>query len=307
MEARSRTRWGRRRRLVAVLVALLATVAGMLVVAGAAQAVGPVYFVNGGTGSPATTLGQYVMTPFGADPAANFTAVTSAPGPTGNVGFSAALEHRQGSALAGGFGGFGGDVYAEDGHHGAASGTTVTLTLPPNTSAFYLYALADAGGTWNVTAQTDNGTSSGNIAVTSNLTNNLPNYFGFYTNDNSSIASIQVTVPAGGLHVLVGEFGISKPVTAAPAFTSAASATFTAGTAGSYLVTTAVDTAHGAAVLDCPSCDVPFGVDYTDNGNGTMTISGTPGNTAGGVYVFTIQAVNSVGTTLQTFTLTVNQ
>ena len=45
------------------------------------------------------------------------------------------------------------------------------------------------------------------------------------------------------------------------------------------------------------------GLTYTNNGNGTATLSGTP--TTAGTYTLTITAKNSVGTATQTFTLTV--
>ena len=52
---------------------------------------------------------------------------------------------------------------------------------------------------------------------------------------------------------------------------------------------------------------LPQGLSWTDNGNGTATLAGTPGVGQGGVYQLTISATNTVGTITQTFTLTVNQ
>ena len=46
------------------------------------------------------------------------------------------------------------------------------------------------------------------------------------------------------------------------------------------------------------------GLTYTNNGNGTATLSGTP--TTAGTYSLTITAKNSVGTATQTFVLTVS-
>jgi Putative Ig domain len=43
---------------------------------------------------------------------------------------------------------------------------------------------------------------------------------------------------------------------------------------------------------------------YKNNGNGTATLSGTPTST--GTYPLTITAKNSIGTAVQTFTLTVS-
>jgi hypothetical protein len=89
---------------------------------------------------------------------------------------------------------------------------------------------------------------------------------------------------------------------AAPAITSAASATFTAGTPGSFTVTT---TGNPTPAISTAST-LPTGVTLTDNGNGTATLASTAG-TAAGSYPITITAANGVGTNAtQTFTLTVN-
>ena len=53
---------------------------------------------------------------------------------------------------------------------------------------------------------------------------------------------------------------------------------------------------------------MPTGVNFTDNGNGTATLTGTPAAGTGGVYSFSIDATNGVGTAAtQDFTLTVSQ
>ncbi len=88
-----------------------------------------------------------------------------------------------------------------------------------------------------------------------------------------------------------------------PAITSLASATFTLGAAGSFSVTT--------SGLPTPTLSetgaLPGNVTFTDNGNGTATLAGTPTGTAGN-YPLTIKAHNGVGTdATQSFTLTVGQ
>ncbi|MGP8060627.1 MAG: beta strand repeat-containing protein, partial [Acidimicrobiales bacterium] len=55
------------------------------------------------------------------------------------------------------------------------------------------------------------------------------------------------------------------------------------------------------------SSTLPAGITLTDNGNGTATLAGTPGPSAGGSYPITIDATNSTGTTTQTFTWIVDQ
>ncbi len=92
--------------------------------------------------------------------------------------------------------------------------------------------------------------------------------------------------------------------TAAPAITSANATTFTVGTAGTFTVqTTGVPTPTLAKTGSLPS-----GVIFTDNGDGTATLSGTPAAGTGGTYALTITASNGVSPdATQSFTLTVNQ
>jgi hypothetical protein len=87
----------------------------------------------------------------------------------------------------------------------------------------------------------------------------------------------------------------------APAITSGASTTFTAGTAGSFTVT--------AAGYPAPTFTrtgtLPSGVTFAA---ATGVLSGTPGASTGGSYPLTFTATNSVGTSAaQSFTLTVDQ
>ena len=90
-----------------------------------------------------------------------------------------------------------------------------------------------------------------------------------------------------------------------PAFTSPPSATFTAGATDSFTVTTSGDPpitiSDNGAVL-------PDGVSFTDNGDGTATVQGTPTAGTGGAYPFTITASNGTAPDAsQSFTLTVDE
>ena len=69
----------------------------------------------------------------------------------------------------------------------------------------------------------------------------------------------------------------------APTITSGADTTFTVGAAGSYTVTTV---GNPAASLSENGGDLPSGVTFTDNGDGTATLAGTPAAGTGGVYDF---------------------
>ena len=86
----------------------------------------------------------------------------------------------------------------------------------------------------------------------------------------------------------------------APVITSAASSTFTVGTAGSFTV---MATGYPAPTYS-ESGTLPAGVTFTSAG----LLSGTPAGGAGGTYPITITAQNGVSpSAMQTFTLTVTQ
>ncbi|GLZ30154.1 hypothetical protein Lesp02_23440 [Lentzea sp. NBRC 105346] len=88
--------------------------------------------------------------------------------------------------------------------------------------------------------------------------------------------------------------------TAAPAITSANSTTFTAGSAGTFTVTT---TGVPTPAIS-KTGTLPTGVTFVDNGDGTATLSGTP--TLAGTYPLTITASSSTTpNATQSFTLTV--
>ena len=90
----------------------------------------------------------------------------------------------------------------------------------------------------------------------------------------------------------------------APMFKSSAKYLATAGVTFAYPVTTA----YGYPVPTITSSTLPAGVTLTDNHDGTASLSGTPGPSAGGVYPITITATNGVGSPVnQAFVLTVNQ
>ena len=89
-----------------------------------------------------------------------------------------------------------------------------------------------------------------------------------------------------------------------PSITSAAASAFREGTADSFTVT--------ASGLPAPALSetgaLPSGVTFTDNGNGTAALAGTPAAGTDGTYPFTITAGNGVGVdAAQSFVLTVGQ
>jgi LmbE family N-acetylglucosaminyl deacetylase len=99
---------------------------------------------------------------------------------------------------------------------------------------------------------------------------------------------------------------VSNPGTP-PAFTSTDHADFTTGTADSFTVTT---TGSPTAAL-AKSGALPEGLSFTDNGDGTATISGTPAASAAPPgesqsYPLSLKAKNKAGETSQSFTLKVS-
>ena len=96
---------------------------------------------------------------------------------------------------------------------------------------------------------------------------------------------------------------LSLSVGQPPAITSAASTAFTVGAAGTFSVTT---TGSVTATLT-ETGTLPTGVTFTDNGNGTATISGTPAAGTTGSWPISIAATSAVGSTTQSFALSVYQ
>jgi hypothetical protein len=117
-------------------------------------------------------------------------------------------------------------------------------------------------------------------------------------------ADVLVVTPAGPSAVIgAPQFDFTAANTA-PGITSAASTTLTAGTAGSFTVTTSGSPAPALT----ESGTLPSGVTFTDNGDGTATIAGTPAAGTGGTYPLTITAHNGIAPdATQSFTLTVDE
>jgi hypothetical protein len=157
-------------------------------------------------------------------------------------------------------------------------------------------------------------TTTGFPAATLTASGSLPGGVSFVDNgDGTATVSGTPDAGSGGVYkvsVTAGN-GIGDGVTQtftltvneAPALTSADTTTFTAGSAGTFTVTT---TGFPGALLML-SGGLPGGVSFVDNGDGTATLSGTPMAGSGGVYTFSVTATNGAGSATQTFTLTVDE
>jgi hypothetical protein len=169
----------------------------------ASAAPGSVVFSDAsGTSAPAATLGPYEMTPFAADTQGDTTVSSVAAPGGGSVGNAPSLNHcTVGECWATWSHGYTGDVYVD-------GSQSLSLTLPAGTRAFYFYAEPDQFDTFDFTATSSDGTSSGAVGV-----NGVggAEYFGFYATGAATLTSITLseTDPDG---FGIGEFGISNGV-----------------------------------------------------------------------------------------------
>ncbi|MDN4613099.1 putative Ig domain-containing protein [Leifsonia sp. F6_8S_P_1B] len=164
---------------------------------------------------------------------------------------------------------------------GVASSFTVTTTGYP------VPTLAASGSLPAGVTFTDNGNGTATIAGT----------------PTGQARDYPITVTAANGVGSPATQALTYAMTAAPAFTSANSATFTTGVAGSFTVTTSgrpTPTISRTGAL-------PNGLTFTDNGDGTATIAGTPANGTGGQGGLVFTAANGQGSATQSFTLTVQQ
>ena len=115
----------------------------------------------------------------------------------------------------------------------------------------------------------------------------------------TNIAGPPITVGSGPYGIAI----TPTVVTHGPAFTSRPAATAAFGTAFTFTVTTTGEPPPRIARTG----QLPPGVRFTNSGDGTATLSGTPRGAASGVYRLTLTARNQNGTATQAFTLTVTR
>ncbi len=195
-----------------------------------------------------------------------------------------------------------------------AASQTFTLTVneaPVISSANNTTFKVGTAGNFNVIS------SAFPTATLSITAGSLPGGVTFVDQGNgTAVLSGTPAAGTGGVYTLTiqASNGVGSPavqtftltVNQAPAITSAASITLTAGAAGNFIVTTSGYPATPMAISE--SGALPSGLTFTDNSNGTATLSGTPAAGTGGVYTLTFGADNGITPAAsQTFTLTVNQ
>jgi len=174
-----------------ILIAILA-----VSMVGVAQA--DIFSVDLGTIAPPATVGGYAMTAFPDDTRSNYSSVTSVDSPLGgSVDFDITMSLREiGSGWATWSHGYTGDVYF------TAGATSVTMTLPAATGAFYFYAEPNPYSVHSITATADDGTI---LALDVDGSYGARGY-GFYTTGASVLSSISVSTD---VDFAVGEFGIA--------------------------------------------------------------------------------------------------
>jgi hypothetical protein len=196
--------------------------------------------------------------------------------------------------------------------NGVGTNATQTFTLtvdqsPAITSANSATFTVGAAGSFTV--QTT-GTPTPSITETGSLPSGVT-----FTDNGNGTATLSGTPASGanGTYTItitasntVGSNATQSftlTVNSAPVFSSANNTTFTVGTGGSFTITA---TGNPTPTLT-ESGNLPSGVTFADNGNGTGTLSGTPAAGTGNVYNITINAQSTSGTTAQNFTLTVDE
>src|SRR5262249_33682931 len=92
---------------------------------------------------------------------------------------------------------------------------------------------------------------------------------------------------------------------AAPIFTSGPAAAFTVGSLGTFTITTSATPAVTAITRSSGS--LPSGLTFTDNGNGTATLTGTPDPGTSGGHALAFTAANGGPPVTQPFVLSVQQ
>ena len=178
----------------------------------------------------------------------------------------------------------------------------------PNCIGLHATFTVGTAGSFTVT------TSGGAGPVTITETGTLPSGVSFTDNGNGTATlagtpaantgnSYSLTFTASDGITPNGTQLFTLTVNQPPRITSTDHATFTAGVADSFTVTTAPGVPAATTITKTGS--LPAGVTFTDNGDGTATLAGTPVAGTAGSYPLTISATNATGTRQQSFTLTV--
>ncbi|MGO9752880.1 MAG: beta strand repeat-containing protein, partial [Solirubrobacteraceae bacterium] len=165
-----------------------------------------------------------------------------------------------------------------------------TFSFPVQTSGYPVATITESGALHGLTFTAGTGASAGTATISGKA-----NAAGVY----NLVLTAANGVSPNATQTLV----LTVQANGGPTITSAASATATVATSFSFTVTTS-----GTPAATITESGALHGLTFTagtGTAAGTATIAGTP--TAGGVFTLTITAKNTLGSAVQTFTLTVNQ
>ena len=183
--------------------------AGIVLAVSSFAASADILFQNLGITAPPAVIGGHTMMPFDVaqqNAIPDLSTVSDIPGSPipGMLSISTPATKYPYSALNATWGhGYSGALFTAP--------NNATLLLPPNTRAFYFYAIGRDFGTATITVTSDSGSNSGAIPVT---VNNLggpdsANGFAFYSTAGETISSVTVntSIPDG---FIFAEFGIAS-------------------------------------------------------------------------------------------------
>ncbi|MEP7340603.1 MAG: Ig domain-containing protein, partial [Acidobacteriota bacterium] len=192
---------------------------------------------------------------------------------------------------------------------GASVGYTLTTACPAITVNPMTLPNGVAGTAYSQTI-TPGGGSSANYtySFTGTLPPGLsltpgPAATGTLSGNPTASGNYNFTIIATDTNGCAGNRAYSVTINQAPAITSANTVTFSINVLGSFMVTT---TGFPTVTSTMQSGALPANVMFTDNGNGTATLSGTPQPGTAGNYPLTFTATNGVSpNAVQNFTLVV--
>jgi HAMP domain-containing protein len=173
----------------------------------------------------------------------------------------------------------------------SASSTTFVVGVPETftvqTTGAPTPALSETGALPSGVSFTDNGNGTATLAGTPAA---------------GTAGSYPITITASNGDLPNATQSFTLTVDQVPAITSAASTTSVVGVAKTFTVqSTGIPT---PSITETGA--LPSGMSFTDNGNGTATLAGTPASGSAGTYVLSITASNGVvPAASQSFTLTV--
>jgi hypothetical protein len=187
----------------------------------------------------------------------------------------------------------------------ATQAFTLTVKQPPTiTSANNATFILGATGTFTVTTSGFPAPTltRGGVALPAGVTFvDNGNGTGTLAGTPTASGSFAISFTAANGTLPNATQGFTLNVFTPASITSANGARFIVGTAGTFTVTTSGIPTAGTITA---AGSLPAGVTFTNNGNGTATIAGTPG--VEGVFPITFTAINGVvPNATQTFTLTV--